>query len=254
MPYVPDAEFRCLTSTFASAIMLGPVASPSPIPVEPLHFAVGDLAHIIPSTVACDSSSGSIRGVVFHYGLNGRHAFDVAVEPVCLKPDSAPDSWTIEPSGTWYRLMGGRLVEQHTTLASWDTVEGRNYATQVVLQLTTDSAYAPFRQGRDVTSTTFRFDGELDRLIAQNRLADTDTLELLPTCIAGSRTATKNNVIDRGQHQGICVVPAGIALNDSTYGPGHEFKAKAADMGTSCPPNCIQIEFQAHGLERKPGC
>jgi hypothetical protein len=254
MPYMYKSELLCVAANFASSIRLGPVSAPTPIALFSHPFRVGDLKAALPGQGACAPGQGNIAGVVVHYGLDPAMRFDVALEFVCLRPDSGTYRYHIGTATTYYRIADGRLVDQHQGISNWDMDEGKRYADHVVLQLATDSAYTSFEPGRDVTSTVLRYDGQLDLLIAQNGLLDSDSLDLVPICQPRSRTMSGGGYIGHGLHQGISVIPVGITLDNVSYGPGHEYKAKAADFGSPCPPYEIDAVFPEHGLPRLPGC
>jgi len=252
--YVPKKEFDCITLGFTDHIKLLPEAAPKPMGLRPLKFSVADLERALVAFATCDAGKGILRGVIVHFGLDEHDVLDMALQLICLEPDpSAADTYTYKPTATFYTIVNDKLVRSTDPFSTWEQGNGHRYTKNVVIRHTDGPAWKLFGTGVDVTHVTFPYDGELDKLIADNGLTDESFLELVPIAEPTSWASDGNNgITEEGYYQSVCWTAVDVPLDD-TDDP-EAFKNKAADLGSCCPPNCIKVYLPHRGNARRPGC
>ena len=252
--YVPKKEFTCVSRDFSLHINRGPVASPHPVVVPQLRFLVGDISKALVSLATCAAGKGDVHGITVHFGLEKDGVLDLVLQFVCMFPVSGTaDTYTYTPTATYYVIVGGRLVRAPDAITHWLADSGDRYTQEVVIRRTNGPTWEPFMLGVDVTSITFLYEGELDLLIADNGLTDSDLLELVPAAEPATwKEDGQGGIMEMGFYQSLCWVGVGVELDDVEH--AEKFKNKAADLGSLCPPNCASLYFPDRGQPRRPGC
>ncbi|MBK9535590.1 MAG: hypothetical protein IPO10_10565 [Flavobacteriales bacterium] len=252
--YVPKKEFTCISRDFSLHIQRGPVASPQPIVVPQLRFSVDDVSRALDSLATCAAGQGNLRGITVHFGLDRNGALDLVLQFVCMFPvNGTADTYTYTPTATYYVIVGGHLVRAPDAITNWLADSGDRYTKEVVKRRTDGPTWEPFRSGVDVTSITFLYEGELDLLIAENGLTETDVLELVPAAEPATWKDDGHGGIEENDfYQSLCWVGVGVELDDVDH--TEKFKNKGADLGSLCPPNCASLYLPDRGQPRRPGC
>lgn len=251
-PQVPATELRAISADFNAFFMLGPVGKEQTIPQGQLRFQVGDLKHLMDS--ACAHTAPPMRaGVVVHFGLDKCSKFVAALEAVCIIGDPYSAICPYKADTIYYQIDGGKLAKIDSL--AWDTVQAQQYKKNVVIQHSTGEYYKAFDPTIDISYEVFPY-SELQELIYENALADTDSLELRPISTPLNRPIDgAGAVLDKDRRQGVCFVPVGSNVKlDDRVDPSNVFKNKAADLGAACPPYCLKALFKPHGISPRTHC
>jgi hypothetical protein len=255
MPYLGATEFACVQQDFTDRFKVGTVASPQPMALKPLRFTVADLKAAVNDVASCDSTGEQV-GVVVHFGMDSTNRFDVALEFVCLTPIAGTDPVIYQHPAAerHYILAGDHLQLVSDPVDAWVRVHGTAYADTVVIDRATASGWDHYLSGYDVNAITFPWADELQLLIDQNGLADTELLELVPIARPERRIQVDGTLMEYDYRQGICWLGVNVTLTDTEF-PGQLFREKGADMGSGCPAVCPPLAtFPVSGVQRRNGC
>ena len=229
------------------------VASPQPVVVPQLRFLVGDISRALVSLATCAAGKGDLHGITVHFGLDKDGALDLVLQFVCMFPvTGTADTYTYTPTATYYVIVGGRLMRAPDALSHWLADSGDRYAKEVVIRRTDGPMWESFSLGDDVTSITFLYEDELELLLTENGMTDSDLLELVPAAEpAAWKEDGQGGIQEDDYYQSLCWLAVGW---NWICGTREKFKNKAADLGSLCPPNCATLYLPHTGQPRRPGC
>lgn len=246
--YVPLKEFTCITSDVWEHFKVGPASAPTHMGRVPYQFTVNSLTDALPICAAHNEI-----GVVIYHGLDTSNKYVPAFQFVCLNTTAVPDSFTFAPVDDYYLISGNALVKQAgQKINAWQPAI--DLRTKVVVQRYSDGPYFPFKKDTDVEYVVFPYKAELDLLLQHNNMQGTDLISVAPTSTPLQWTVNAQNVEYTFDHEmGICWVP-NVTLTD-VVDPQKSFQAKAANLGSPCPPLCKgTVKFREQGEPTLPSC
>ena len=248
-PQVPKKEFDCVKSDFLQHIHHGDTVNNGAINTTggSLPIQVDALQDLVDALSAC-ANPGPIRhGVAVHYGLNANDTFSAVLQVECLSYDGSDSTYTFHSSPDCYRINGdGTLALKKNGMIDWmkRNEGGRNYWNKVVIKHDRGGRWAQFDSIYDARMVVYPYEGALEHLIDHNGLDSSRMLGLVPIAVPEYRdTLPDGTYVERGYFNGICWIAQGVKLDDSVH-VGYPYRAKAADLGSPCPPNCPMRKFR----------
>ncbi len=243
--HVPKSELMCAMGDFDGHLHQGDSTSHAPIPMPSggLQVKVAELLTVLDAVEPCTPAGPIKRGVVVHYGLTADSEFDVRLQVLCLTYNETSEEYEYAASDDCYAIKtDGSLQFITGGLAAWKASGGWNrYVDRVLIQSDNGSPWKRIDTEVEPNSAIHGEDA-VRQLIEQNGLEE-GRLDLVPIATPQYRVMKPDSSYDeRGFHQGLAWVPAGMDLSDSTY-KDEPFRAKALDLGTPCPHACPQRSF-----------
>jgi hypothetical protein len=193
-----------------------------------------------------------IRGLVFHYGLDGNGRIALGVNVVFMKAPFGGDPWTFDEStGSFYIIDDDKMKD--ADLSDWDDYK-KAYLTQVKVSRTGNGADFIAMDNCDHKSYFMPWDFEVFHLGDMNKpAAGTDVIfsigaMMTTTANDGNGTAPANLcTYPTRMRQTLIMHLDGYLNNNALSANDPPLLGRGVDLGTPCPPRCKKWSLPVEG-------
>lgn len=258
-PHVPASEYACVRADLPLHFRRGTPSSHQAFdaPGGGIKVSATALLSVLDAVAICAPTAPVQRAVVVHYGLTQAGNFDVRLQALCLTYSALEETYKYPDSTDCFEVeSNGSLSLIEDGMIAWRDEGGGwfNYEQNVVVMHDNSGRWAELDPQRDLNAMIFP-ENALRDLIAHNGLGN-GQLALVPIATPEERTVDgAGGYIESGFRQGVAWLPVDVQLDDTTY-PGQPFRAKAANLGSPCPPNFPHLDFSfpARGTVPRDDC
>jgi hypothetical protein len=172
------------------------------------------------------------RGVVFCFGLDDKFEFKLGINVVLLRPHDV-NEWRFDSleNATMYVVEKGQLVT--ITRENWKRRYADRYKEHVRV-LSPNGAYRPLS---DCDHLEYIMPWESEIMLLGEHNSDVAMSTDIVFSLAAERIACFQDTTNVQLRQFIMGHLRGY-LNNDPYVQGREFRRRATDLGTPCPPRC----------------